>query len=469
MSDIMATPPQPINYTGLQVPADPIGAFMKSANLQSGTNLQNAQAAQAGAMANMQSFQLQRQRQYYPMLEQVLQNPTPSNFAALTGMFPDEHAAITSAYDMSRTGQQQSVIQPVAQAYSAMLNNRPDLALNIVQQQRDALVNSNTNPNDPQFQQQMQHADQLMNTIKTDPRAATGLMGATLSSVLQPDQFAQMFSNFMTQPATVGKANAEAATAQANASVAPQQAQANLDQTQANVANINNQMQQRVAAFGLDQQKFQADTAMRMSQLRYQQMVPNMAAGMAEQQATAVSESQMRQQEADRTQGLASQIQGMVNNGQWSSGIAGGAKMTLQDVLGSQDAVNDLKKSYAAARASGIFSQIQNGKTTDADLKQINQGFPDKESDPTQLVSFLNSWSNVNRRIAQYNDAKADWISAAGSMGKLPRDGTVLGVQVPAGTSFNDFMARGLANAQGNVTPPNAPPGPVPRYMQYGQ
>lgn len=71
--------------------------------------------------------------------------------------------------------------------------------------------------------------------------------------------------------------------------------------------------------------------------------------------------------------------------------------------------------------------------------------------------------------MAQYNDAKADWISAAGSMGKLPRDGTVLGVQVPAGTSFNDFMARGLKGAQSNVTPPNAAPGTMPRYMSYGQ
>lgn len=469
MSDIMATAPQPVNYTGLQVPSDPVGAFMKSQNLQSGTNLQNAQAMQAGAMANMQQFQLQRQQQYYPMLQQVLQNPTPSNFAALTAMFPDQHEALTASYNESQTGQRQAAIQPVAQAYSAMLNNRPDLALNIVQQQRDALVNSNTDPSDPAYQQKLQHFDALIGQINTDPKAATGLMGASLSSILPPDEFEKNFAGFMSEPATVGKANADATTAQATASVAPQQAQANLDQTQANVANINNQMQQRVANFGLDQQKFQTDTQIRMQQLRYQQMVPNMAPGMAEQQATAVGQSQQLQQSADRAAGVAQQIQGLVDGGQWGSGTISNAKMAMQNVLGSQDAVNDMKKEYAAMRASAIFGQIQGGRTTDKDASIIQQGFPADDANPQQLTSWLNSYANVQRRMAQYNDAKADWISAAGSMGKLPRDGTVLGVQVPAGTSFNDFMARGLKGAQSNVTPPNAAPGTMPRYMSYGQ
>lgn len=468
MSDIMATPPQPVNYTGLQVPVDPAGAFLKAANLQSGTNLQNAQASQATAMANTQAFQLQRQQQYYPMLQQVLQSPTPSNFAALTAMFPDQHQAITSAYDMSRTGQQQAVIEPMSRAYAALLNGRSDIATQIVQQQRDALTNSATDPNDPQYVDKLKHADVLLDTIQNNPRAALGLMGATLSSVMKPDEFNKTFGDFMSTPATVGKANADATTAQATASVAPQKAQADLAETQANVANINNQMQQRVAAFGLDQQKFKADVDMRMQELRYKQMVPNMAAGMAEQQATAVAQSQQLQQSADRAVGISQQIQSLVDSGQWNSGILGNGQMKLQDVLGSQDAVNDMKKEYASMRASGLFSQIQGGRTTDADLKQIEKGFPHDDANPQQLTAWLTAYANVQRRMGVYNDAKADWISAAGSMGKLPRDGTVLGVQVPAGTSFNDFMARGLAGAQSNVTPPNAAPGTMPRYMQYG-
>lgn len=481
MSDIMATPAQPINYTGLMVAPDPVGAFMKSQNLQANTNLLGQQAAQAGAGANLENAQaglasaqtntaayaLQRQKMYIPMMNEVLQNPTPSNFAALTAAFPDNHAAITSAYDMSQTGQKMAVIQPMAQAYTAMLNNRPDLALNIVQQQRDALTNSNADPSDPAYQQKIAHADALINTIKTDPKTATGLMGATLSSVLTPSEFGTTFAPFMSMPATVGQANAQATTAQATASVAPQVAQTELSQKQADVANTINQTQQRVATFGLDQQKFQADTAIKMAQLRYQTQFPNLPSEAQTGIADAVGQAQMAQMSADRAEGIAQRIQADPNYG---SGIKGRANAAVQDFFGSQDESNNLRKEYTAMRTSAVFSQISNGRTTDNDLKVINQGFPDANADTQQISTFLHSFANVQRRMAVYQDAKSDWMSNVGSMGKAPHDISVQGVIVPQGTTFNDYMKRGAPNAVPAVTPPSAGPGQdVPAYMKYGQ
>ncbi|PTB28838.1 hypothetical protein C9I56_11145 [Paraburkholderia caribensis] len=476
MSDVLAQPQQPVNYTGLQVPADPVGSFLKGQQTSAAVNLLGAQTAQANAQANLlgtqgvlQGVQIQRQLQYPQMLQQALQNPTASNFAALASMFPDQHAGLAEGWNMIHTAQQQSMLDGPARAYAALSNNRPDLAKSIVSNQIDALKNSPQLQGDPTMQKQLQDANTISNLIDSDPKSAQGYLGAALSAAMGPQDFANHFSTLMTQPATLGKANAEATSAQAKANVAPQQAQADLAQTQANVADINNRMQQRVAAFGLDQQKFQTDTAMRMQELRYKQMVPNMAAGMAEQQATAVASSQQLQQSADRAAGLANQISGLVSNGQWQhAGVFGSAQMKLQDVLGSQDAVNDLKREYASMRANAIFGQIQNGRTTDRDASIIQKGFPEDNADPQQLVAWLNAYANVQRRMGVYNDAKADWISAAGSMGKLPRDGNVLGVQVPAGTSFNEYMARGVGGAQTNVTPPNSAPGTMPRYMQYG-
>ncbi|RKE36635.1 hypothetical protein B0G76_2837 [Paraburkholderia sp. BL23I1N1] len=480
MSDISATPPQPVNYSAMLPDIDPQAALLKSANIQNvqaqtgllgqQANLTGAQANLAGVQGAVQTVALQRQMMYPQMLQQALANPTPSNFAALTSMFPDQHAGLAEGWNMIHQQQQQQQLDGPSRAYAALVNGRPDLAQQIVGQQVTALQNSGTDPSNPVFAKQMQDAQTISKLIDSDPKAAQGYLGAALSAAMGPQDFASHFSTLMTEPATIGKTAAEATTAQANASVAPEQAQANLAQTQTNVQNIQNQVQQRVAAFGLDQQKFQTDTAIRMQQLRYQQMVPNMASGMAEQQATAVAQSQQLQQSADRATGIANQIQGLVSNGAWQhGGIAGNVQMTLQDVLGGQDSVNDLKKEYASMRASAIFGQIQGGRTTDKDASIIQKGFPSDNADPDQITAWLNSYANVQRRMAQYNDAKADWISAAGSMGKLPRDGNVLGVQVPAGTSFNDFMARGLKGATSNVTPPNAAPGAMPRYMSYGQ
>ena len=152
MADISSALPQAANYTGMQVQADPAASFLKAANLGAQTGLLNAQAQQAQAQSTLTGIQVARQHAYPQMLQQDLHDPTPSNFAALTAMFPEQHAAITSSFDMSQLAQRQAVIQPMAQAYSAMLNGRPDLARDIVQQQKDALLNSNSNPNDPQVQ-----------------------------------------------------------------------------------------------------------------------------------------------------------------------------------------------------------------------------------------------------------------------------------------------------------------------------
>jgi hypothetical protein len=481
MSDIMANPAQPINYSGLMVPSDPVGAFMKSQNLQANTNLLGQQAAQAGAGANLENAQaglagaqtnsaayaLQRQQQYIPMLNQVLQNPTPQNFAALTAAFPDNHAALSASYDMNQTGQKQAVIQPVAQAYSALLNNRPDLATNIVQEQRDALVNSTQDTSDPAYQQKLTHFDTLLQTIQTNPKAAQGLMGATLSSVLTPAEFSTAFPQYMGLPATVGKASAEATTAGATAAVAPAAAAADVAQKQAGVANTLNEMQQRVANFGLDQQKFQADTSIKMAQLRYQTQFPNLPAEAQSGIADAVGQAQSAQMSADRAEGIAGRIQADPNYG---SGISGKANAAVQDFFGNQDESNNLRKEYTQMRSSAVFSQIQNGRTTDNDLKVINGGFPDASANPQQISTFLTSYANVQRRMAVYQDAKSDWLSNVGSMGKAPHDVSIQGVMVPQNTTFNDYMKRGAPNAVPAVTPPSAGPGQdVPAYMKYGQ
>ena len=470
MADISENLPQLTNFSALMPDLDPQAALLKSANLQnvqSNTNLQNAQAQQAGAVANMQQFQLQRQQQYYPMLQQVLQNPTPSNFAALTAMFPDQHQAITSSYDMSRTGQQQAVIEPMSRAYAAMLNGRPDIATQIVQQQHDALVNSGGDPNDPQFQDKLRHADVLLDTIQNNPKAAMGLMGATLSSVLGPQGFPEHFSAFMAVPATVGKANADAATAAAAAAVAPAAAVAGVAKTQADTQNVLDQIRNRVASFGLEQDKYQTDTAIRMAQLRYQTQFPNLPAAAQGTIADSVGQAQQAQMSADRAQGIAQRIQ---NDPNYGSGMGARANAAYQDFMGNQDQTNNLRKEYTQLRTSAIFSQIQNGRTTDNDLKVINQGFPDANANPQQIATFLNSYANIQRRMAVYQDARADWVSQVGSLGRAPQDITVQGVKVPKGTMFNDYMLRGAPKAMPSVTPPNAAPGQdLPSYMSYGQ
>lgn len=445
MADISSALPQAANYTGMQIQADPVGSFLKAANLNAQTGLIGAQTQQAQAQSTLTGLQVARQQAYPGMLQQVLQNPTPSNFAALSAMFPDQHAAISSSFDMSQLGQRQAVIQPMAQAYSAMLNGRPDLALNIVQQQKDALVNSNPNPSDPAVQQKLQHADTLIGQIQNDPKAATGLMGATLSSVLPPNEFAQMFGNFMTTPATVGTANANATIAQAKASTAPAQAVADLGVTQGQARNIQSEIDNRAAEFGLRQQEFHTNVNLKLRELNYAQNVPNMRGNTAEIVNNSAMDSVQHGMQADRIQNALSNIDSLKQQGRWTSGSAADMRARAQGVFGGQDDWNSLRTEYNALRNGSIFTAVQGGRTTDADLRVLQQGFPSANANPDQIEQFLNSMRNVELRQARADEGKAAWGSAFGYMGPATHDAAVGGQQVAKGTSYADFSKSRLA------------------------
>ncbi len=445
MADISSALPQAANYTGMQIQADPATSFLKAANLGAQTNLLNAQSQQAQAQSTLTGIQVAKQQAYPQMLQQVLHDPTPSNFAALTAMFPEQHQAITSSFDMSQLAQRQAVIQPMAQAYSAMLNGRPDLAKNIVQQQKDALLNSNQNSNDPQVQSKLQHADTLLQQIETDPKAATGLMGATLSSVLPPNEFAQMFGNFMTTPATVSTANANATVAQAKASTAPAQAVADLGVTQAQARNIQSEIDNRAAQFGLQQQEFHTNVALKLRELDYAQNVPNMRGNTAEIVNSSAMDSVQHGMQADRIQTALNNIDSLKQQGRWTSGALADMRARGQSVVGAQDDWNSLRTEYNALRNGSIFTAVQGGRTTDADLKVLQQGFPDANANPAQIETFLNSMRNVELRQARSDEGKAAWGSAFGYMGPATHDATVGGQTVAKGTSYADFSKTRLA------------------------
>lgn len=463
MSDVMATPPQPVNYTGLQTPADPVGSFLKSQALQSTMNLQGAQTGLVGAQTLIQGIQAQRQMQYPALLQQTLANPTASNFAALASMFPDQHAGLAEGWNMIHTQQQQAEIDQASRAFSALQNGRPDVAMNVAQTHLDALKNNTASDvNSYQYQKQLSDAQNIVDLIQNDPKAAQGQLGAVLSSAMGPQGFAENFSHLMTTPATIGKANAEATTAQAGAAVAPQQAQANLAQTQANVANTNSEIENRAARFGLDQQQFQTQTELKLRELNYTQNVPNMRGNTADIVNTSAVDSVQHGMQADRIGNALSQIDALKQNGQWTSGALSDLRAKGQSVLGTQDDWNTLRTEYNALRNGSIFSTVQGGRTTDADLKVLNQGFPAANADPTQIETFLHSMQNVELRQARVDEGKAAWGSAFGYMGPATRDAAVGGQQVARGTSFAEFNKGRIAQA--STTPstfaaPNAPVG----------
>lgn len=60
--------------------------------------------------------------------------------------------------------------------------------------------------------------------------------------------------------------------------------------------------------------------------------------------------------------------------------------------------------------------------------------------------------AKLNQRTAVMEEAKAEWTNMNGSMGSNKRDIEVLGVRVPQGTTFNNFVSKNFDSIQKQQT-----------------
>lgn len=474
----------PINYTGLQVQADPVGSYLKG--LQGATNIadQQAQIQQRTVQNQQQQFALNQLQNYQTDAQAVMQNPTAQNISQLALKYPQQGEALRANWNLLNGAQQQAELTEGAQVFGALHSGQPDVAANLLEQRIAAQQAAG---------QPTQNEQMLLNMVKTNPQQAQGYLGITLASI-KPDQFGATFNTIQSnqradqlQPATVQEKQGQADVATANAAQAPAAAAANVAKTQADIANVNDQMQNRAATFGLDVDKFKADTQQKLATLAYNQRVPKLGEGMGAQQAQSVATAAQAQQMSSQAQQLAQQFTQAAPN--MSGGIGATIAGGWRNLFGTQNQYDALRKQYAALRTQGITASKFGGSMSDADLKLINSGFPADNAPPEQVASWLGAFSRIQDRTAQQENAKAEWISQAGTVGNAPTDIQVAGVLVPKGMSFNEFISKnpnlGAALQQPNikVSPQQAGPGAgvltpqggaaaapsVPSYMKYAQ
>lgn len=97
-------------------------------------------------------------------------------------------------------------------------------------------------------------------------------------------------------------------------------------------------------------------------------------------------------------------------------GLLGGTwKEKFKEVSGTQDAVSDLRRKYAAIRASQVVNNLPPGAASDKDIELAIGGFPSDKASGQQLAGFLRGLSKLEKIKADYENFKADYISENGS------------------------------------------------------
>jgi hypothetical protein len=428
MSDIMAQTPQPVNYSGLLVPADPIGAFQKAATLQNtvaNTGLQNAEAQNVQQSALLQSLAAQRQQDYRSSYQQFSQNPTPQGAVQMAMAFPELATNVTGAWNQYNEAMRQQKLSTIAPIAAALQNGRLDLAGNLVQQHIDAIQNTTGYESNPQLQQDLASAKSMQSMINGDQQNGTqdslAHLYAVMAAAQGPQDFMLHFGQGATMPANIAAGNMAPAVTAANIS----QTNAAAGQMQANAASVRNDANMRVQDW--------------IRNYNFPQLSPdqnNQLNGLAMSAATANNR-------ANQFDNLNQALNNALSGNDWKSGITGSVSAKLQRVFGTQDPLSVVRNGLQAVTSSPEYSMLL--ASGDQNAKTVAQGIPPNAS-PQYIKTSLQAMSNLSRIQARMNDVSAQWMSVnGGSLGIATRDFTIGNVRVAAGTPFSAVMMKAVA------------------------
>jgi hypothetical protein len=192
---------EPINYEAGQTASQD---FLRSlqGGLQLGSGIQGLQQQQQA-----QQLAQQQAQQYAQDVQSAMSNPTPQAFSALSLKYPQQREAVKQAWDGMSAADQKSEGDTMAQAYSALLAGKPDVAKQVVQAQIDARKNSGLDTS---------HYDNALSLLDADPKQAQGALGFALSHITDPKTFAATFGALQELPGKVAEGEATAAGKQAD-------------------------------------------------------------------------------------------------------------------------------------------------------------------------------------------------------------------------------------------------------------
>lgn len=217
----------------------------------------------------------------------------------------------------------------------------------------------------------------------------------------------------------------------------------------------------------LDQQEF--GLKVQQAQEKAQQLIdgaPKLSVNMEKSIEKSVNDSAASTNSADSMAALAQQFR----QEKPTTGLFGNASNMFAKVTGADTALRDLRIRQNALVNNQVLKFLPPGPATDRDVEIVRQGAPTDMDNPEVVARWLDAMSNLERRSAQFNDFKAEWMSANGNPGQSRNGGQVLGMDVQKGESLGSAAKRYMANnplsAPGTTKAPQAQPA-VPQ--QYGQ
>ncbi|WP_252356453.1 phage DNA ejection protein, partial [Escherichia coli] len=177
----------------------------------------------------------------------------------------------------------------------------------------------------------------------------------------------------------------------------------------------------------LDQQEF--GFKMQQAQEKAQQLIseaPKLSVNMEKGIETAVNNATASSNSANSMSALAQQFRAEKP----TTGLFGNAQNMFAKLTGSDTTLRDLRIRQNALVNSQVLKFLPPGPATDKDVEIVRQGAPTDMDNPETVARWLDAMANLERRNAQFNEFKAEWMSANGNPGQSRNGGQILGLDV---------------------------------------
>ncbi|HCP1128366.1 TPA: phage DNA ejection protein [Escherichia coli] len=189
----------------------------------------------------------------------------------------------------------------------------------------------------------------------------------------------------------------------------------------------------------LDQQEF--GFKMQQAQEKAQQLIseaPKLSVNMEKGIETAVNNATASSNSANSMSALAQQFRAEKP----TTGLFGNAQNMFAKLTGSDTTLRDLRIRQNALVNSQVLKFLPPGPATDKDVEIVRQGAPTDMDNPDTVARWLDAMANLERRNAQFNEFKAEWMSANGNPGQSRNGGQILGLDVKKGESLGSAVKR---------------------------
>ena len=420
----------PINYY------DMIPDFRREALMET----KNRVGQQAVIESQMKNAQAQKANQRRDDFYEAIQSATPEQLPALRRQFPEFAKNIQQEIGIQSAEHASFVNSALNNLSVAASSGNPQQVQMSLQQNGPALASLGVSP------------EQAMQLYQQDPQQFNSLLNATRLATLPMDK------QFQTQQ----QQQQIDETARSNRAEEALQARGQNLSYQSSMTG-HNLAAQRLA---LDQQEF--GLKLQQAQMKAQELIdgaPELSVNMEKAIEKSVNDATASNNSADSMLALAQQFR----QEKPTTGLFGNATNMFAKVTGTDTALRDLRIRQNALVNNQVLRFLPPGPATDRDVEIVRQGAPTDMDNPEVVARWLEAMSNLERRSAQFNDFKSEWMSANGNPGQSRKGGQILGMDVQKGESLGSAAKRYMAQTPIASNAARAPQVQTAVSQQYGQ